>query len=63
MNTKRRGRRRKKRLAGNSFNTADDDCCRDASGEWGVRQAVDEFSENADRPLKTGSDGTWCIER
>ena len=36
---------------------------RDASGEWGVRKAVDEFSENADRPLETGSDGTWCIER
>ena len=36
---------------------------RDASGEWGVRKAVDEFSENTDRPVETGSDGTWCIER
>ena len=35
----------------------------DATGEWGVRRAVDEFVAATDRELRTGRDGTWCVVR
>jgi len=34
---------------------------RDATGEWGVSRAVDEFVATTDRELRTGRDGTWCV--
>jgi predicted O-methyltransferase YrrM len=36
---------------------------RDATGEWGVSRAVDEFVAATDRELLTGLDGTWCVVR
>lgn len=35
----------------------------DATGQWGVRRAVDEFVTATDRELILGSDGTWCVTR
>lgn len=35
----------------------------DATGEWGVRQGVDEFVAAAQRSLILGADGTWSVER
>ena len=34
---------------------------RDATGQWGVSRAVDEFVCASDRELQTGRDGTWCV--
>jgi hypothetical protein len=34
----------------------------DATGEWGVRRAVDEFVSGIGRKLLLGADGTWCVE-
>lgn len=35
----------------------------DATGEWGVRRAVDEFAHRHERTVERGLDGTWCIEK
>jgi predicted O-methyltransferase YrrM len=35
----------------------------DATGEWGVRRAVDEFSNAVRRKTVFGRDGTWYIRR
>jgi hypothetical protein len=35
----------------------------DATGEWGVRQAVDEFAARVERTVELGDDGTWCIQK
>lgn len=33
----------------------------DATGEWGVRRAVDEFTGLVGRQLRLGPDGMWCL--
>jgi len=35
----------------------------DATGEWGVRRAVDEFAGTIQRKPGLGADGTWCVEK
>ena len=36
---------------------------RDATGQWGVRRAVDEFVDRVGRELSLGDDGAWCLEK
>lgn len=33
----------------------------DHPGEWGVRQAVEEFAAKVDRPIETGLNRTWFL--
>jgi hypothetical protein len=49
--------------AGGLLSGHDYGVCRDATGQWGVRCAVDEFSANVRRAVQVGSDGVWWIER
>jgi predicted O-methyltransferase YrrM len=45
-------------LAGHDFGVH-----RDATGQWGVRRAVNEFVAATHRELLLGPDGTWCITK
>jgi predicted O-methyltransferase YrrM len=49
--------------AGGLLSGHDYGICRDATGQWGVRRAVDEFAGNVRRAVQVGDDGVWWIER